>query len=134
MFIKFIFLLDVGEFVTTIMLDHTLFTGLAGQQQQQQQQINNRQPTPVQQTYDPQPVYNPQPTYNPQPAPTRPVATRPPAPPPTSRPQTNFENIGSSSERLNEFSSQCGVPKLRPQSSTGLVVNGKAAMKGQVRK
>lgn len=147
--------LDVGEFVTTIMLDHTLFTGLAGQQQ-----TINRQPAtaqrPVQQSYEPQ-AYNPQPAYNPQqgtqqsynpqsvqqnfnPQPVQPAynpqpATRPPAPPPTSRPQlpSSFESIGSSSERLNEFSSQCGIPKLRPQSSTGLVVNGKAAMKGQVR-
>jgi hypothetical protein len=141
------------------MLDHTLFTGLAGQQQQQQ--TVNRQPAPtqrpVQQSYEPQ-AYNPQPAYNPQqgtqqnynpqsvqqnfnPQPVQqnfnpqPTATRPPAPLHTSRPQlpSSFESIESSSERLNEFSTQCGIPKLRPQSSTGLVVNGKAAMKGQVR-
>lgn len=124
------------------MLDHTLYTGLAAGQQQ----INNRQPSiqnqrPVQNSFEPQqpapqpqrpaytqpPVYEPQPTYTQQPV---------YKPQPTSRPQlpSSFENLGSSSERLNEFSSQCGVPKLRPQTSTGLVVNGKAAVKGQVRK
>lgn len=142
--------LDVGEFVTTIMLDHTLYTGLAGQQV-----LTNRQPAPSQRpTFNPQPAfnpqqqqtynpqqqqqqtYNPQPqqqAYNPQPPQTRPPQTRPPQT--TSRPIASFENIGGgSNERLNEFSSQCGVPKHRVQDSTGLVVNGKAATKGQVSK
>lgn len=137
---------DVGEFVTTIMLDHTLYTGLAGQQ------LANRQPAPtqrpVQPSFDPngfnqpqqnfnQQIYNPQPqqNFNQQNYNTQPVPTRPPAPTPTSRPQlpVSYDNFGSS-ERLNEFSSQCGVQKLRPQTSTGLVVNGKAATKGQVSK
>jgi V8-like Glu-specific endopeptidase len=82
---------DVGEFVTTITLDHTLHTGL---------------------------VSNPGSRPSVQSQPQRPVQQQ------NSRPQ-------SSGERSGEFNFECGTPHYRKQDSIGLVVNGKAAVKGQ---
>lgn len=121
--------------MTTITLDHTLYTNLAQQQYQgtnlpSVQQNQNLIPTQNQQNV-PQ-FIQPQ-TQRPNVQQTRPP-TRVPIPPrqpqiPTSSSENFFTN---SNERLNEFSSQCGVPNHRVQESTGLVVNGKAAIKGQV--
>lgn len=89
-------------------MDHTLYTGLA--QQQQQQQLSQQQQPVIAQNIPP---------------PTR---------PPPRQPAPSFESVtGSSGERFGDINTQCGVPNHKIRESTGLVVNGKAAAKGQVR-
>lgn len=122
----------VGEIVTTIALDHTLYTGLAQQNFQNNQNLFTTPP-------------NTQPAIIPtEPPITQAPVTRPPITrPPVTRPTTTEEPyifpeftptkkpISTSDERLGEFSSQCGVPQYRVQNSTGLILSGKVAIKGQ---
>ncbi|KAL7034191.1 hypothetical protein ACKWTF_007887 [Chironomus riparius] len=122
----------VGEIVTTIALDHTLYTGLA---QQNFQNNPNLFTTPPTQSAV---------------IPTEPATTQAPLPitratrPPVTRPTTTDEpyifpdvntskkpQASSSGERIGEFDSHCGVPQIRLQNSTGLILSGKVAMKGQ---
>lgn len=137
--------------MTTITLDHTLslYFSLSIGSQPQHRFDNRLFPPPSQRPIqiNPQPVYNPQPTYsqepayasyqpinqqpiyNPQPVPIpSPTTTRRPTAPPPIRQSQN----PSFYETINEYSSQCGIPKRRSQ--TGLIFNGNTAMKGQVRK
>lgn len=133
---------DFGEFVTTITLEHTLYTGLAAglqnQAQPQQYQPNQQQ----QQQYQPVQIQS-QGNFNQIPNPQRPAATqrpilqntqRPPVRPPVQNGFDSFSNSGSGSgsgEKFSDINTQCGVPNNRIRESTGLVVNGKVAAKGQ---
>lgn len=143
----------MGEFVTTITLDHTLYTGLAaGALQNPPQQsyqpnnnlnVNQQQYQPVKQPppqgnfnqiqYVQQPATTPRPFIQNTQRPFVQNTQRPPVRPPVQLP-SGFDNIDSGSgEKFNDINTQCGVPNNRIKQSTGLVVNGKAAAKGQVR-
>lgn len=90
------------------------------------QQISNRHPSEYQRPSSYRPEYTQQPDYNPQP-----VQTQAPVPrilstnPPVTRYNFNYQRIGG-------LNSQCGIPRTRQPDSTGLVVYGHTAIKGQV--
>lgn len=53
--------------------------------------------------------------------------------PTTPKPQpTTEESLINQGGRFDEFNSQCGVPSYRVRQSTGLILQGKTAAKGQV--
>lgn len=66
---------------------------------------------------------------------TRPpyVTQPPPKPSTTSQLPPIVNNITSTSDRLSDFESQCGIPSPWKQEAVSLVVSGKAAHKGQVK-
>jgi hypothetical protein len=101
-----IFFTDAGPLVTTITLDHTLFTGLAYPSHMMQ----------IKTTLPPA---------------TRPPVTRPPATrPPTARPPTILEPY-SSYEEMVDSDFECGITDYKAPSVTGLIVGGKKANRGQ---
>lgn len=117
---------------TTITLDHTFVTGLSGSSPNQQK------------FFQPQNIYQPQTTTAPkviyvQPPQTTPapqiIYVQPPQPtrPPiyvqqTSLPQ--YQNFNSG-ERFVTAEFECGVTSLKPPVSTGLIINGQTANRGQ---
>lgn len=93
---------DVGTYVTTITLDHTFTTGIP----------NALRPNPS-------PV-------RPQMIQTFQTTTRPPTTlPPQLEPSPNIQN------QLYNVNFQCGVPEFRAPSTTGLVLGGYQAIRGQ---
>ncbi|KAG5681576.1 hypothetical protein PVAND_010995 [Polypedilum vanderplanki] len=118
---------DVGEFVTTIQLDHTLYTGLSNNQLKPVGTNTNNYNNNVNNINFAPPPSRPQTQ-----APFR--TTAPPTRPPPFIPQTQPPAPvlpTNSAERASEFSAQCGIPFYRPKESTGLVVGGKTGVKGQ---
>ena len=122
------------------MLDHTLHTGLAAQQQGNWQRPSYNNNQNYNQQYTTQSPYYTQQQYTTQ-SPfyqTRPQPTRPPTSSSSESSPSNSEEEEEgeedNSEQLTEFSSQCGIPKYKRRDSTGLVVNGRTAFKGQVRR
>lgn len=99
--------------------------------------------------YYPQPIYvypttsilnTPQPAYYTQTFIKRtknPIyKTQPKTSPTTSSPEITSSistSRGGLSDRLNDFNSQCGMPRRKVQEAVSLVVNGMAAAKGQVK-
>lgn len=102
--------------MTTITLDHTFFTGISNPPLPQRPFVTpSKRPdiTPTSQNYwmtPPRPTVQPvYPNFS------------------TLRPVTESNN----NEKINEFDFQCGVPDYRPPTSTGLVVGGNFAHRGQ---
>lgn len=104
---------DAGQFVTTITLDHTLYTGLT---RPPQRPIATRRPeTPEPISWLPptrQPEYKPQPPVQPEPQVVQPSQIKP---------NGNFE----------EFDFECGVSDYKVPTATGLVFGGQNAVRGQ---
>lgn len=114
--------LDVGQFVTTITLDHTLFTGLAHPPQRPYTfSILNPEPT------QPQTLPTQPPTFSSQ------LPSIPPQPPTTQRPiiQTTAQPIDPNNDRFGTGDFECGVRDYKPPTVTGLIVGGKNAHRGQ---
>jgi hypothetical protein len=132
--------------VTSITLDHTLYTGLSNQpngitnvnnnnnfpnnnnnifnQNSNSQNNNNNNFNPNFNNQNKNPNINNNNNNNFNNINQRPITQAPPQQPINQFPQ-------NSGERVGEFTSQCGVPQFRFPQSTGLVVNGKSAVKGQ---
>lgn len=66
------------------------------------------------------PVYYTQRTYKPTPQPTQP------------RPTTTLPLLPTISEQLEELEAQCGIPMRQITESSGLIVNGNTARRGEV--
>lgn len=108
---------DTGNYVTTITLDHSLFS-VNGQNQPSYQSLPVQQDQPVQQTY-----HNYQTTL----APVRQTAaTRPNSPPAHLISDRNHQI----SHTISDFN-QCGVPSIQTSNAISLIINGKPAKKGQ---
>lgn len=102
--------------MTTITLDHTLFTGISNPPPPRPNFVTSKRPV---QSTPPTPSWI---TNTPQ-LTQRPVfQTRPPV-----RPITDSDH----DDRIDEPDFECGVPNYRPPTSTGLVVGGKFADRGQ---
>ena len=116
--------------MTTITLDHSLFTGLSQNDVYGSQNTYSVKPQPEIEATQP-PKTTPSVTYATRPSVTyQPVTTRAPVTKaPYTVPQTTRRP--STDERLSELSFQCGVPQFPIKNVTSLVVNGKKAMKGQ---
>lgn len=113
----FSFLTDVGQFVTTITLDHTLFTGLSNSPQR-----------PAAATAPP--AWTPRP---PPPPPTTRLPFRPQTEPPIYQPPIHVPTArpNSNEDVHNEFNFECGASDYRAPTATGLLVGGQNANRGQ---
>lgn len=136
--------LDVGQYMTTITLDHTFYTGLVHQNYPHPipfETTTLRPQPPRTQPYDPNfHVFPPQPetNFNQNPWTNQRTTVKPVQPnqwpsvtatPSTATQQTPYweNNSGNSIEQNFE----CGVPDYRPRTHTPLVYRGKEADRGQ---
>ena len=102
----------MGQFVTTITLDHTFYTGLSNPPPQRPVYTTSP-PTPSWMLY--QNTRRPVPVLRPEEAP---ATRKPPAP--------SIQTLHANSDF-----DECGVPDYRAPSTTGLVIGGMNANRGQ---
>lgn len=115
------FISDVGQFVTTITLDHTLYTGLSNPPQRPA-------PAPAPPAWIP-----PRTTRQPDYATTR-MPFRPQTQPPIYRPPIQVVPTvkpNSNEDVHNEFDFECGGSDYRAPTATGLIHGGQNANRGQ---
>ena len=117
--------------MTTITLDHTLYTGF----------VNNQNPVP----YNPQPTtqspswFQPEKTTQPlvwlNPRPTRPPVYQTVPPVQTQRPVQTQPPVQVTAnlnpDRFADSDFECGKPDFVQPTSTGLIVGGRYAQRGQ---
>lgn len=117
----------MGQYVTTITLDHTLYTGTANRPQKPSIESST---TPSEwlstEKTRPPPWLNPRPTKPP---------VQPPPPIQIPQPIQNLspvpEKPNQNSDRFGESDFECGNPEYQPPVSTGLIFGGRVANRGQ---